>query len=96
MSERKRVRCPCCRMMPDMEHLWKVTDELADVRLIVQKFGGKNAVKGNEGENYKKVGRGKAPGSITYEDITATSPGEVHELENWFAKRAKSFLSSLK
>jgi hypothetical protein len=79
-------------MMTDLDRMAKADEKPAEVRLFVQKIGGKQAVPHIDGEPYKKIGRGKAPGYNVYEDITETAPEQVAKVRAWFAKRAKSFL----
>jgi hypothetical protein len=90
-----RVTCPCCGMMTDLEQIARADAEKpAEVRLFVQKLGGKKPAETSPEAPYHKKGRGKAPGYIEYQDITESSPEQVAKLRDWFEARAKQFLKS--
>jgi hypothetical protein len=89
-----RVRCPCCGMMPKLEQLISAENTPPEVRIFVQVFGGKKPFVQIPGE-YKHVGRGKAPGAMSYSDITETmNAKQLAPIKEWFVKRAKAFLAS--
>jgi hypothetical protein len=92
MPEVIRVRCPCCGMTPRLNQLPEVDKQPAEVRVFTQKFGGKVKVEQVAGE-YKKVGRGKAPGLMVWEEITGQmDSSQLETIKAWFVKRAKAFL----
>ena len=89
-----RVRCPVCGMMPKLEQLASAEKNPPAIRVFTQKFGGKALVKQVVGE-YKKMGRGKAPGVMSYTDITETMDAKkLAPIKDWFVKRVKAFLAS--
>lgn len=92
MKEIIRVRCPCCSMMTDLDRMAMADDTPAEVRLYIQKIGGKKPAE--QGAEYKKIGRGKAPGVNIYEDITDSSPDQVAKVAEFFKRRAEEFLKS--
>jgi len=92
MREVIRVRCPCCGMMPRLEQLANVDEKKPEVRIFVQKFGGKKPVE--KTEEWKKTGRGKAPGFMSYEDITDTMEADqLKTITDWFVKRMEEYHS---
>ena len=89
-----RVRCPCCGMMPKLEQLASAEKNSPAVRVFTQKFGGKIPVVQIPGQ-YKKMARGKAPGVMSYTDITKTmDANQLAPVKDWFVGRAKAFLAS--
>jgi hypothetical protein len=94
MAERIRASCPMCGMRPFIEQLEAIENEEPVVRLFMLKFGGKKAVQHVEGETYKKIGRGKAPGAMEMIEITDTNKAELVKWQDWFIQRAKTFLES--
>jgi hypothetical protein len=94
-KETIRVRCPCCQQMTDLERMADVKDKPAVVQVFIMSVLGKApSVPKAEGEPWKKVGRGKAPGLITYTDITDNmSASQVKPIVDWFNKRAKMFFT---
>lgn len=97
VKEKIRVMCPICGMMPFLENLEQTAKEKpAEVRLYLLKFGGKLAVVKATDEDYKKKGRGSAPGYMELIDITDQQPQQVLQLAKFFKDRAELFLSELK
>ena len=91
-KEKLRVRCPCCGQMTDLDRMAEVSENPAEVQVFLQTMGGKLPAPQVEGE-FKKVGRGKAPGLMTYEEITEKmEPGQRATIRDWFTSRAKAFL----
>lgn len=90
MAEFLRIRCPFCQSMPNLPQLEKAEDAPADVRVFLVKMGGKLVVAKEEGE-YKKKGRGKAPGIMKYVDVTKNEPEVVEQFKKYFAERAVKF-----
>jgi len=91
MKEILRVRCPICGMMPSLDNLAHAAEKDAEIRVLVQRIGGKKPA--SEGEEFKKKGRGKAPGWIEYEDITEQASDQVERLKTFFDKRIAEFQS---
>ena len=93
MAEKIRVRCPVCGQMTDLEQMEKAEeDKPTEVRLFLQKFGGKVASEDQGAMLFTKKKRGSAKGFIEYLDITKTQPEEVAKLKTWFDKRVKEYL----
>ena len=88
--------CPVCGMWPTLENLEQTTKEKpAEVRIALLKFGGKVASPSGSGEElYKKKGRGKAPGYMKFDDVTAAHPELVAEMTDYFKARIKLFMGS--
>ena len=93
MKEILRVRCPICGMMPSLDNLAQTAEKEAEIRLYMQKIYGKKPAPA--GEEFKKKGRGKAPGWIEYEDITEQAPDQVDRLKTFFDKRIAEFQGKL-
>ncbi len=92
MAEVTRVRCPICGAMPTLGNLEKTQDEKpAEVRIILQRFGGKVKVEDEHGVMPKKKKRGSAPGFIEYEDVTDQFPDSVKAMEGFFDKRIAEY-----
>ena len=68
MARRLRARCPTCGMMANLEAFQKSYK----VEVFVQEFGGKVPGAGSR----KGEGKGAAPGSIDYRNITNTKEGK--------------------
>jgi hypothetical protein len=78
--------------MTDLDRMAEVDKAPAKVQVFTQTMGGKTPVVQKVGE-YKKVGRGKAPGVMFYDEITGSmDKSQLATIRNWFAKRAMSFL----
>jgi hypothetical protein len=73
MKKFTRVRCPVCGMLPTLKNLDEAKERPAEIRIIVQRIYGKKKADKSEGE-FKKKGRGSAPGWIEYEDVTDSMP----------------------
>jgi hypothetical protein len=84
-----RIVCPCCGSMPYPGQVDAAVEKypVAQVRVIVMRVGGKKPVTAVEGEPYKKIGRGKAPGSIEYEDVTNQHLDLVAKYRDHFLER---------
>lgn len=92
-KQKLRVRCPCCGQMTDLDRMAEVNTQPAEVQVFLQTMGGKNPIVQPEGE-WKKGGRGKAPGKMVYEEITKEMTFEqLASIMEWFIFRAKTFLA---
>lgn len=94
MAEKLRIKCPCCGFVTDLESLAEAAKKPAEVRVILQKFGGKKPVMAT-GEIPKKTKQGGAPGYNEYTDITDQVPDQVLKMEEFFKDRAMAFLDGL-
>jgi hypothetical protein len=74
-------------MMTDLEKLAEAKDKPVEVRIYIQKFGGKTKVI----DNTKLIKRGGAPGFVEYEDVTEQMADKIQEMRQWFAERALKF-----
>jgi hypothetical protein len=91
-KEMLRVRCPVCQQMTELNRMAAAKDKPTEVQVFLQTMGGKSPVVQVPGE-YKKVGRGKAPGLLTIAEITDTmSASQLQPIREWFVGRAKKFL----
>lgn len=92
MPEVIRVRCPICGAMPTLDNLEQTAAEKpAEIRIFIQRFGGKAQVEKVEGEIPKKKGRGKAPGYMEYIDVTEQYSEQVEKMEQFFNDRIKEY-----
>jgi len=92
MAEVTRVRCPICGMMPTLKNLADTAEKKpAQVRIFIQRIGGKKPVEMVPGEIPKKTKKGGAPGNIDYEDITEKVPKEVQTMMAFFDKRIEEY-----
>jgi len=78
--------------MPTLDNLDK-TDKTkpAEVRILIQRFGGKKPAEEPTGEIPKKKKRGGAPGFIEYEDVTKQVPDQVKIIQEFFDSRIKLY-----
>jgi hypothetical protein len=78
--------------MPFLEELPEAAKKPAQVQVFLHSMGGKMPMAQGEGE-YKKVGRGKAPGKMSVVEITGIlSPAQLASIRSFFVKRAEEFL----
>ncbi len=91
-KEKVRVRCPCCGMMTDLDRMAELDTDPTQVQVFLQTMGGKTPMAHLDGV-FKKVGRGKAPGVMSYQEITGEiGEGQLLTIRKWFVTRAKAFL----
>ena len=91
-KEVTRIRCPVCGAMPTLENLEQtVKEKPAEIRIFIQRFGGKVQAQKEEGEMPKKKGRGKAPGFMEYEDVTDKYPELVAQMKGYFDGRIEQY-----
>ena len=92
MAELLRIRCPICGMHPTLEVLKQTAEEKpAEVRIFIQRYGGKVVAPPAEDKIYKKKGRGSAPGYMEFIEVTDKYPEQVKEMEDFFKGRIKLF-----
>jgi hypothetical protein len=78
-------------MMPILDQIAVASENPPAIHIFSQRFGGKKKVEKTDGE-YKKVGRGKAPGIIIYEEMTnAMSAGQLTTIKDYFIKESNGF-----
>lgn len=93
MAERIRVRCPVCGSMPSLDQLVQTEQtKPAQIRVFLQKFGGKVPAEDLGAMPFGKKKKGSAKGYMEYIDITADQPEEVAKVKTWFDKRIKEYL----
>ena len=93
MAEKIRVRCPVCGSMPDLDQLVQTEqNKPPQIKIFLQKFGGKVAAEDQGAMPYPKKKRGSAKGYMEYIDITDDQPEEVKKLKTWFDKRIEEYL----
>ena len=94
MPERIRVRCPICGQLPYVEQLEALSDESAEVRIFLHKWGGKKPVDQAAPPSYVKKGRGSAPGFIETTDVTENSKDQVVYWAKFFLGRVRKFIEN--
>ena len=95
MAEKIRITCPICGQMTDLKQMENAEEKKpTEVRLYLQKFGGKVPAEDPNQALFqlKKKKKGSAKGYIEYIDITGDQPEEVAKLKTWFDKRVKEYL----
>ncbi len=95
MAEKIRITCPICGQMTDLKQMENAEEKKpTEVRLFLQKFGGKIAAEDPNQALFhpKKKKKGSAKGYIEYIDITGDQPEEVAKLKMWFDKRVAEYL----
>lgn len=96
MAEKLRIRCPFCGMHPTLEVLDQtVKEKPAEVRIFLQKYGGKLPAPVEGKAVYEKKGRGSAPGYMEWVEITGQVPEQVAAMEELFRARVKLFLQKV-
>lgn len=92
MAEKIRVRCPVCGQMTDLEQMENAEENKpTEVRLFLQKFGGKVVADDQGASLFQKKKKGSAKGYMEYIDITDAQPAEVAKLRAWFDKRVAEY-----
>ena len=93
-NEFLRIRCPFCGSMPYPHQVKKAAAEHGPViQVYLMRVGGKQKAEVIPGQ-YQKMGKGKAKGLITYEEVTDQHPDLIAEFNQWFAERAVLFAKS--
>lgn len=83
-EKRIRIRCPCCNMMPALEAFRSATPRIA---IYEQSFGGRIAAPPGVKPGKKSK---KAPGLMSYVDITDPASDIYHEISDIVKARVKS------
>jgi len=86
-----RVRCPICGALPTMPNLEAASTKPAEIRIIIQRFGGKKPAVLTPGEIPSKTKKGGAPGFMEYEDVTESVPDQVESMKSFFDGRIKLY-----